>query len=107
MPVSNKSVGDNMINIANLKSGIEEKVGQKVIIKGSRGRSKVFEKEATIEKAYPCFFRVKYADDSANKTESFKYADVLTRTIDVSVFDGEGYYSLVPPMPDIKKTRVV
>ena len=95
-----------MINIANLKSGIEEKEGQKVIIKGSRGRSKVFEKEATIEKAYPCFFRVKYEDDTI-KNESFSYTDVLTRTIDVSVFDGEGYYSLVPPMPDTKKTRAV
>ena len=40
-------------DIANLKTDILEKEGQKIIIKGSLGRSKVFEKEATIEKAYP------------------------------------------------------
>ena len=40
-------------DIANLKTDILEKVGQKIIVKGSLGRSKAFEKEATIEKAYP------------------------------------------------------
>ena len=42
-------------DIANLKTDILEKVGQKIIVKGSLGRSRAFEKEATIEKAYPRF----------------------------------------------------
>ena len=33
-------------DIANLKTDILEKVGQKIIVKGSLGRSKAFEKEA-------------------------------------------------------------
>ena len=40
-------------DISNLKTDILEKVGQKIIVKGSLGRSRTFEKEATIEKAYP------------------------------------------------------
>ena len=40
-------------DIESLQSNIKEKVGQKIIIKGSLGRSRLFEKEATIEKAYP------------------------------------------------------
>ena len=40
-------------DIANLKTDILEKEGQKIIVKGSLGRSRSFEKEATIEKAYP------------------------------------------------------
>ena len=39
-------------DISNLKTDILEKVGQKIIVKGSLGRSRTFEKEATIEKAY-------------------------------------------------------
>ena len=50
-------------DITNLKSDILEKIGQKIIIKGSLGRNKSFEKEATIEKAYPNIFTVKYIDD--------------------------------------------
>ena len=38
-------------DIANLKTDIFEKVGQKIIVKGSLGRSKAFTKEATIEKS--------------------------------------------------------
>ena len=40
-------------DIANLKTDIKEKIGQKIIVKGSLGRSRSFEKEATLEKAYP------------------------------------------------------
>ena len=52
-------------DISNLKTDIIEKVGQKIIVKGSLGRSKAFEKEATIEKAYPNIFVVKYNRKSA------------------------------------------
>ena len=36
-------------DITNLKTDIDGKVGQKIIVKGSLGRSRTFEKEATIE----------------------------------------------------------
>lgn len=49
-------------DITNLKTDINEKVGQKIIVKGSLGRCKTFEQEATIEKAYPNFFRIKYEE---------------------------------------------
>ena len=39
-------------DIASLKTDITDKVGQKIIVKGSLGRSKEFEKEGTIEKIY-------------------------------------------------------
>ena len=47
-------------DISNLKTDILEKVGQKIIVKGSLGRSRTFAKEATIEKAYPNIFVVRY-----------------------------------------------
>ena len=42
--------------ILDLKTDITEKIGQKIIVKGSLGRTKSFEKEATIEKTYPNIF---------------------------------------------------
>lgn len=89
----------NMIcksDIANLKTDIGDIIGQKIIIKGSLGRSKSFEKEATIEKAYPNIFVVKYEENERNVT--YSYTDVLTGTVEVDVFDGTNYSPLIPPI---------
>ena len=91
-------------DIANLKTDILEKVGQKIIVKGSLGRSKAFEKEATIEKAYPNIFVVKYEENNRNVT--YSYTDVLTRTVEVEVFDGEAYSPLIPPPVETKRKKV-
>ena len=90
-------------DITNLKTDITDKIGQKIIVKGALGRSKFFEKEATIEKTYPNLFIVKYDDEERNVTYSYK--DVLTRTVEVEVYDGEGYSPLIPPPVETKKVR--
>ena len=90
-------------DIANLKTDILDKVGQKIIVKGSLGRSKAFEKEATIEKAYPNIFVVKYEEN--NRTASYTYTDLLTRTVEVDVFNGEDYSPLLPPVAVESKRR--
>lgn len=92
-------------DIANLKTDIIEKVGQKIIVKGSLGRSKAFEKEATIEKAYPNIFVVKYEENDRNVT--YSYTDILTRTVEVEVFDGDSYSPLIPPAVDTKKKKTL
>ena len=92
-------------DIANLKTDITEKIGQKIIVKGTLGRSKFFEKEAIIEKTYPNLFIVKFDDDERNVTYSYK--DVLTRTVDVQVFDGQGYSPLIPPTVDLKSKKIL
>ena len=91
-------------DIANLKTDIGHKIGQKIIVKGTLGRSRFFEKEATIEKTYPEIFIVKYDDEERNVTYSYK--DVLTRTVEVEVYDGEGYSPLIPPVVETKKVKV-
>lgn len=91
-------------DITNLKTDITGKIGQKIIVKGTLGRSRFFEKEATIEKTYPEIFIVKYDDEERNVTYSYK--DILTRTVEVDVYDGEGYSPLIPPAVEAKKVRV-
>ena len=88
-------------DITNLKTDITDKIGQKIIVKGTLGRSRFFEKEATIEKTYPNLFIVKYDDEERNVTYSYK--DILTRTVEVEVYDGNGYSPLIPPAVETKK----
>ena len=88
-------------DISNLKTDILEKVGQKIIVKGSLGRSKTFEKEATLEKAYPNIFVVRYEENNRNVT--YSYTDIWTRTVEVDVFDGENYSPLIPPQVEVKR----
>ena len=90
-------------DITNLKTDIDGKVGQKIIVKGSLGRSRTFEKEATIEKAYPNIFIVKYEENDRNVT--YSYTDILTRTVEVDVFDGEAYSPLIPPQVEMKRKK--
>lgn len=88
-------------DITNLKENIIENLGQKIIIKGSLGRSKMFEREATIEKAYPNIFVVKYDNEDRNIT--YTYTDVLTRSVELDLFDGDKYSPMLPPLEPKKK----
>ena len=72
-------------------------------MKGSLGRNKPFEKEAVIEKAYPCMFIVKYDETQENAT--YQYTDILTRTVELQVFDGQEYCPIIPPETPGKKKR--
>lgn len=90
-------------DITNLKTDIEENIGKKVMVKGTLGRSKFFEKEATIENAYPNLFIVKY--DENNRNVTYSYTDVLTRTVEVELFDGESFNPLIPPIDPTKKQK--
>ena len=92
-------------DIANLKTDILEKVGQKIIVKGSLGRNKSFEKEATIEKVYSNIFTVKYDEGARNAT--YSYTDILTRTVEVQVLnDDNTYCPLIPPAQVVSKKRI-
>lgn len=92
-------------DITNLKTDITEKIGQKILVKGTLGRSKFFEKEATIEKTYPNIFVVKYDDNERQVTYSYK--DVLTKTVEVQVFNGDGYSPLVSELEQDKLKRSI
>lgn len=94
-------------DITNLKTDILEKIGQKIIVKGTLGRNKFFEKEATIEKVYPNIFTVKYDEGERNAT--YSYTDVLTRAVEVRVLQGDTYSPLIPPAPPVikKKCKII
>ena len=84
-------------DISSIKTEIGENLGQKIIVRGSLGRNKPFEEAAVIQETYPNIFVVKYEENNTNV--SYRYTDILTRELEVSVFDGEGYCPLIPPEP--------
>ncbi len=90
-------------DISSLKTDIEEKVGQKIIVKGSLGRNRPFEKEATLEKVYPSIFVVKYDENQRNVT--YSYTDILTRTVELQVFNGQEYSPILPPQIETKEKK--
>jgi len=81
-------------DISKLKQDIDTQVGQKIIIKGSLGRNRLFEKQGTIDSTYPNIFVVKYEED--NRRVTYSYTDVLTKSVEVEVFDGTSYSPLLP-----------
>ena len=83
-------------DITNLKTGISEKVGQKIIVKGSLARNRPFEKEATLENVYPSFFIVKYDENQRNVT--YSYTDVLTKTVELNIDNGGNFDSILNTM---------
>ena len=92
-------------DIKNLKSDIFDKIGQKIIVKGSLGRNKSFEREATIDKVYSNIFTVRYNEGARNAT--YSYTDILTRTVEVQVLNKDNTYCpLIPPADPLIKNKV-
>lgn len=43
--------------------------------------------------------------EESNRNVTYSYTDVLTRTVEVDVFDGESYSPLIPPQIEMKKKK--
>ena len=80
-------------NINEVKKNIEDCVGQKVVLRGSLGRNKSFEKEGTLVNAYPNMFLVK--TNNGMEKLSYRYVDVLTKTVELNIDNGGKYDSIL------------
>ena len=80
-------------NINEVKENIENCIGQKVMLRGSLGRNKTFEKEGTLVNAYPSMFLVQ--TDKGMEKISYRYVDLLTKTVELSINDGGSYNSIL------------
>lgn len=91
--------------IADLRKNICDNIGQKIIVKESPGkRSKPQEKVAVIENTYKDYFRVKF--EEVDRFGSYNYTDLFTRTVEVKLYNGEEYATILPPQVETKKHRV-
>ena len=83
-------------NINEVKKNIEGCVGQKVLLRGSLGRNKSFEKEGTLVNTYPNIFVVRMDDSKRNVT--YSYTDVLTKTVELNIDNGGNFDSILNAM---------
>ena len=91
------------MNLDIIKEKISSSIGKNVKITVYGLRNKINFYEGTIYKTYPNIFVIKYEEENRNVT--YSYTDILTRTVEVDVFDGNGYSPLLPPVTETKKQR--
>lgn len=63
-----------------IRKDIEGHLGEKVTLKANGGRRKVLVNNGTLESAYPSIFVVRL-DSDTQRTVTFSYSDVLTKTV--------------------------
>ncbi len=83
-------------DISTIKTELGDRKGQKIIIKGTLGRNKAFEEEAIIKDTYSNVFVVENKEKDTNA--SYKYTDILTKELEVSIYDGKNYSPLALPV---------
>lgn len=76
--------------LADIKSTLDDCVGHKIRLKANRGRKRVYERTGILEQTYPNIFVIKLDENhSVVRRVSFSYTDVLTETVELTVFDGD------------------
>lgn len=73
--------------INDIKRDLESFVGSKIRLKANRGRNRIIEKEGVLESIYPNIFVVKLNERKIERRVSYSYADVLTETVELFVYD--------------------
>ncbi|MGI6604797.1 MAG: Veg protein [Firmicutes bacterium] len=76
--------------LAEIRSKLEACRGQRLRLQAYRGRQKVVVREGVLEQTYPNVFTVRLVDDDTPvKRVSYSYSDVLTKTVEISLCEGE------------------
>ncbi len=75
--------------LSDIKKDLESFVGSKIRLKANRGRNRIIEKEGVLESIYPNIFVVKLDERRVERRVSYSYADVLTETVELFVYDNQ------------------
>lgn len=65
-----------------IRERLDNHLGERVKIRASEGRRRVFEREGVLEKTYPSIFLVRFQDEDS-RCRSWSYIDVLTDTVEL------------------------
>ena len=75
-------------NVSRVRNDISRFIGSKVKLESNKGRSKAIVTEGVLEKTYPSIFTIRLDDaDEKTRTVSFSYTEILTRTVELTVFE--------------------
>jgi uncharacterized protein Veg len=74
-----------------IRRSLEPHVGSRVMLRANGGRRKTIERTGVLEEIYPAVFIVKLDEEQHTfKRVSYSYADILTESVEVTVFGDNG-----------------
>ncbi|PTX55230.1 uncharacterized protein Veg [Melghirimyces profundicolus] len=77
--------------LSEIKRTLDGYIGKKIRLKANSGRRKIVERSGVLEETYPSVFIVKLDEDQHSfERVSYSYADILTETVELTVFQDEG-----------------
>lgn len=78
-----------MKRIEYIRNVLGDNIGRHMCLRCVKGRKRYVINNCVLDKVYPGIFVVKIADShtGAVKTMSFGYSDILTKTIEICLFD--------------------
>jgi uncharacterized protein Veg len=71
-----------------IREELDSHLGERVKVRASEGRRRVFEKEGVLEKTYPAIFVIRF-DDEESRCVSWSYIDVLTDSVELEFAAGD------------------
>ena len=73
--------------ISQIKEDLDGFVGSRIRLKANRGRNRIIEREGVLESTFPNIFIIKINERKVERRVSYSYADVLTETVELFVYD--------------------
>lgn len=75
-------------DVSQVRKNILQHVGSKVMLETNKGRQKSLTHSGIIENAYPSIFTILLDSSSTGpkRTVSYSYTDVLTKSVEITVF---------------------
>ncbi|WP_124726306.1 biofilm formation stimulator Veg [Staphylospora marina] len=80
--------------LTEIKNALDGYIGQRIRLKANSGRRKTIERTGILEETYPSVFVVKLDEDHSFNRVSFSYADILTESVELTVFNKDN--ELIP-----------
>jgi len=81
--------------ISQIKQDLDSFVGSRIRLKANRGRNRIIEREGVLESTYPNIFIIKINERKVERRVSYSYADVLTETFELFVYDDDEEIKIV------------
>ncbi len=81
--------------ISQIKKDLDSFVGSRIRLKANRGRNRIIEREGVLESTYPNIFIIKINERKIERRVSYSYADVLTETVELFVYDKDEEIKIV------------
>ncbi len=78
--------GDSL-TLDRIRQNLKEYVGRRVLVRANKGRKRIVERRGTLEDMYPDLFLIRLGAEQHNRSVSYTYADILTKDVEISVFD--------------------